>query len=85
MTSVISLLLAIFQAVPILKELWEQAITLWINTQIDKMTKENRDAIKKAITEHDQRALEELISTRPGEPSGLPGTHERPVRVRDEN
>lgn len=83
MSAVISLLVAIFQAIPVLKSAWEQLITLWINTQIDKMAEENRNAIKKAITEHDQREIERIISTKPGEPSGLPGTSERPPRMRE--
>lgn len=84
MSSVIGLLLAIFKAVPALKALWEQLLVLWLHSQIEGMKKENRNAIKKAIHDYDQRELEGLLGNpRAGEHSGLPGTELRPPRVRD--
>lgn len=83
-STILQLLLALFELIPVLKTTWEQLVTLWINTQVDKMSKENREAIRKAVYEYDQRALEGIINERPGEASGLPGTNVRPPRVHNE-
>lgn len=73
-SSILSLLTAIFKAIPVLKGFWDEMVTAYINSQIATMKKENREAIRKAIYEQDQRDIESAIgSPTAGEQSGLPG------------
>jgi hypothetical protein len=74
MGQLVALLLSIFKAVPALKQLWDQLISAYIATQIETIKKEYREAIRKAIYEHDQRDLESAIgSPQSGKISGIPG------------
>lgn len=73
--SFINLLLSIAKAVPIVDKWIEQLSTLYFQTRIAEMKKENRDAIKTALEKQDQRDLERALgSTIAGEPSGTPGS-----------
>jgi hypothetical protein len=81
MMQVVSLLLAIFKAVPQLKKWWDSLTVAYLTYQDIKLDKEIRVAIKKAINDHDQRDLEEAMrSTKTGEASGKAGTIIRPSR-----
>lgn len=74
-TAVISLLTAIFKAIPSLKAWWDSLVTLYIELKIKEMRKENRDSIKKAIHEQDQREIEATIGySQVGELSGVPNS-----------
>lgn len=74
-TAVISLLTAIFKAIPSLKAWWDSLVTLYIELKIKEMRKENRDSIKKAIHEQDQREIEATIGySQMGELSGVPSS-----------
>ncbi len=76
MTGWFGFILAIIKAVPSLKSWWDQLVALYVADQLDKFQKADRDAIRKAVYEHDQRDLEGQIGNiNPGKPSGLPGTH----------
>jgi hypothetical protein len=78
MSEIISLLLAIFKAVPVLKEAWDRLLVLYIEHQENEMLEADRAAIRKAIDGQDQRDLEKQIgSTVSGKPSGIPGTEFR--------
>lgn len=67
-------ILAIFQAIPKLKDLFEALVAEYVAAQIQSMKTEQRAAIKKAIDEQDQRDLEKAIkSPRAGAPSGIAG------------
>lgn len=78
MGSVISAILAICKAAPIFDRWVQQLLVAYSNARVDSMAKENRDAIKKAITDQDQREIEKLLgSSRAGELSGVPGTEVR--------
>lgn len=69
---------AFIKAVPVIKKWVEQLIALYVAQQIKAMREADREAIRKAVYDFDQRDLEKQIgSTKPGEPSGLPGTHIR--------
>ena len=71
----ITFLTSLFKAVPVLKEWWDGLVAAYIALRISTMKKENREAIKKAITDQDQRDMEEALgSTKVGEASGIPGT-----------
>lgn len=72
--SAIALLTAIFKAVPIIEEWWERLIVAYVAHAKDKIKKENRDAIKKALETDDQRPIEiQLGSDVAGKPSGADG------------
>lgn len=65
---VVQIILAIFKIYP-------KVETEIFNARIREMKKENRDALKKAIDEQDQRDLEIAIgSTNAGEVSNTPGS-----------
>lgn len=71
---VIGLLLAIFEAIPIVDGWFQALVREYVKRRIARMKAENLDAIRLAIEEHDQRGLEKAIGNpRPGEPSNLPG------------
>lgn len=71
----IGLLTALFKAIPVLKEWFDDLITAYVNHSIDTMRKENREALGKALNGRDQRDLEKAIgSPTAGKPSGDPGT-----------
>lgn len=70
----LSSLLAIIKAIPALKSIFEGLFSLYVQKEIENMKKENRDAIKKAINEHDQRLIERALGNpRAGEASGDAG------------
>jgi hypothetical protein len=74
-STILSIALAVFKAVPILKEVWDQLIALYISREIAAMKQENKDAIRKAMDEHDQRDIEKALgSKRAGEHSGSTDT-----------
>lgn len=78
MSGILSVLLAIFKAVPAAKELWDKLVSIYIMSQAGKMKEENRQAIASALVEHDQRFIEQLIrSPRAGKESGYEGTEIR--------
>lgn len=78
MAAWLSLLLAVFKAIPILQGWFESLVAGYIATQIAQMKDENRAAIKKAIETQDQRDLEAALGNpHPGEASGIPGTQIR--------
>lgn len=73
--AVISLLTAIFKAIPSLKSWWDDIVSMYIETKINSMRKENKEAIKKAIYGQDQRDLESSSGySQVGELSGVPNT-----------
>lgn len=54
-------IIAFIKAIPIVDKWVQQFIAFYVNSQIDKMAQENRDAIKKAVERFDQRDLERAI------------------------
>lgn len=78
MSAFLSALLAIFKAVPTLKTWWDQLLTMYVKHSINEMHEADKEALRKALNEHDQRDLEtQLGSTISGEASGAPGTELR--------
>ena len=78
MAAIFGGLVAFFKAIPILNSWLEQFESWYFRTQVASMKKENRDAIKKAIDEQDQRDLEKVLGNpNAGEPSNLPGVEQR--------
>ena len=76
--AIIPLLTAIFKTFPILKDLFDRFVAQYTANQIANINKEYLDAIKQAITAHDQRDLEKSLgSPRAGEVSGVGGTEIR--------
>lgn len=74
-SAALSLLLAILKAIPILDKWFQKLVVAYTQAKIDSMEKENREAIKKALNEHDQRPIETAMgSSTVGEMSGNPGT-----------
>lgn len=63
MATVLSLLLAIFKAIPSLQALWDGLVSMYVESQIASMKAENRAAIQKALQDQDQRDLEKAIGS----------------------
>jgi len=77
-TTALSIILAVFKSIPVLKEWFDKLVVLYVNYQIDNMKEDDRKAIRKAIDEQDQRDLETQIGNpNAGERSNLPGTELR--------
>ena len=75
MSQAFAAIAAIIKAIPIIKKWVDLFMVYYFNYTVDKMRKEDRAAIRKAIDEQDQRDLEKQIGDRhPGENSNLPGT-----------
>ena len=75
MPSWVSVTIAIVTAIPKLKDAWDGLLAWYLKKKIDEMRADDREAIRKAVYEHDQRMLEKQIGNpTPGLPSGLPGT-----------
>jgi hypothetical protein len=73
--AIISGIFAIAKVFPIIDFWIQNLIIMYVNSRIDKMSAEDRAAIKTAIEKQDQRDLEKVIGNpNPGEPSGIPGT-----------
>jgi hypothetical protein len=77
----ISLLTAIFKAIPTMEAWWESLVIAWIKYKNIQLKKETIQAIKEAIKDQDQRGLEDEEHS--GKPSGigsirtsLPGVHQ---------
>jgi hypothetical protein len=72
--TILSLLLAIFKAIPALKSLFDELVVAYTQSQIDNIKKEYLYAIQIAISQKDQRDIEKALgSPRAGEASGIPG------------
>ena len=62
---------AICKAIPILNDLLQEFFAYYAKTQLAAMKEANREGVRKAVYEHDQRELEKTIgSDKAGEPSG---------------
>lgn len=73
--TLLQFLLAAFKVIPVLKNIWDELVAEYVAKKIEEMKRENREAIKKAINDYDQRELEKALGNpNPGEHSGLPGT-----------
>jgi len=74
----LSVLLALLQAIPALKSIWDELVAAYISLKISEMKAENVAAIKLAIEKQDQSGLEDAIgSDRSGQMSGIDGTEHR--------
>lgn len=72
--------ISLIQSIPVLVDLVERFVALYVASRIGSMKKEHREGIKKALAEQDQRDLERAIgSPVAGLPSGVPGTEVRPT------
>lgn len=72
---VIAAIIAIAKAVPVIDSWLQQLVAAYTAARIASMKKENRDAIRKAVQEQDQRDLESAVGNpNPGEPSNAPGS-----------
>jgi CTP:phosphocholine cytidylyltransferase-like protein len=67
--SVLSLLLAIFKAVPTIEIWWERLVVEYVKFSKLKIAKENKAAIIEALKSDDQRGLEDEEHS--GIPSGV--------------
>jgi len=75
MGAVISAILALAKAIPIINQWIEELTTAYAVSKMAALKKENLDAIRKAINERDQRDLEKAVGNHhPGEPSGDAGS-----------
>ena len=74
-TAIIALITALAQAWPSFKQWMDSLVAVYVSRQVAGMSQFNRDAIKTALTEQDQRDMETAMgSTRVGEVSGNAGT-----------
>lgn len=67
--AVITLLTALFKAVPIMEAWWEQVLVEWIKYRKIQLKKETIKAINEALKDQDQRGLEHEDYS--GKPSGI--------------
>jgi hypothetical protein len=75
MLTLFSSIVALAKAIPVVDKWFQQFVTYYVNSAIDRMAVENREAIKKAIEDQDQRDLEKAIgNANAGELSEVPGT-----------
>lgn len=66
---------AVAKAIPTLDGWLQRFIAWYVDSQIEKMKKENIAAIKRAIAQQDQRDLERALGNQnAGEVSGIPDT-----------
>lgn len=66
----ITTILNVIIAIPKIKEMFEQLIALYIEQKIESMKFQNREAIRKALYELDQREIEKAMqSNMAGKPS----------------
>lgn len=71
MGTVFGTILAVLKAIPVLDSWFQQLAVLYFNMQVSNMKAENRDAVRKALAEHDQRDLEKATGNpNPGQHSG---------------
>lgn len=78
MLTVFAYILAFLKVIPIVDGWVRDFIVYYSNSAIDRMTTENRAAIKKAIDGQDQRDLEKALGNpNAGEPSNIAGTELR--------
>ena len=72
--TVVGIILAALKAIPVLDSWFQALVVAYTAARIASMKKENRESIRKAILEHDQRDLEGAIGNpHPGEASGDSG------------
>lgn len=77
---IISIILGILKAIPIIDSWYQKLSAAYIADAIARMKSENLDAIRKAITNHDQRDLEAAVGNpHPGEVSGDAGSTIEPT------
>lgn len=75
MLSFIAGIIAVAKAIPIVDSWLQLLMKEYFKSQIESMKKENLDAIRQSIDDHDQRYLEKILgSKKAGELSGLPGS-----------
>ena len=61
MGTILSLVLAIIRAIPSLKGFFDAFVKGYVNRNVDSMAKEDREALRKAFEEQDQRDLEKAM------------------------
>jgi hypothetical protein len=72
-STILGILLAVFKAVPILKQWWDQLLVMYIERQKAKLREEIRKAIIYALVEQDQRDIEKAVGNpNAGEPVRVP-------------
>jgi hypothetical protein len=70
----LAVILAVINAVPKLKEFWDQLLVLYFQKEVEKLRKRDVEAIRKAISEKDQRDLEKQVFGKdPNYRSGIDG------------
>ena len=73
--TILNAIIKVFAAVPTLNTWFQELVKLYVQIQGAAMSKENRDAVRKALDEHDQRDMEKAVnSPTAGKISGDPGT-----------
>jgi hypothetical protein len=73
MLEVLAAIVALIKAIPIADKWAERFFVAYKAYQRERNRKENREAIRAAIEDHDQRKLEEIGGGKAGEPSNDPG------------
>lgn len=72
-STILSLLLAVFKAIPVLKNWWDQLILMYVEKQKANLREEIRLGIYNAVNLKDQRDLEKAIGNpNAGKPVDVP-------------
>lgn len=75
MPALLTTILAVAKAVPVIDQWLQKLIVAYANSRIDAMAKADRDSIKTALNQQDQRDLEKALgSLKAGEASNINGT-----------
>lgn len=70
---ILNILLAAFKAVPMLKEVWERLLLMYIEKKQAELAEEIRLGIYNAVAQKDQRGIEEAIGApNAGKPVEIP-------------
>jgi hypothetical protein len=72
-STIVSLLLVIFKAIPIMKDWWEKLLAMYIEKQDELLKEELRLAIYNSVHQQDQRGIEDVIGNpNAGKPVDIP-------------
>ncbi len=69
-------ILALLALIPKINELWDKLAAEYIKLRLEKLRDEDREAIRQALDNHDQRKIEwQMGNTKAGDPSFVTGSH----------
>jgi hypothetical protein len=75
---ILALITGIIKLIPVIKDAFEKLVAYYIGTQIESMKAENLSAVRLAMSDYDQRKIEEALgSSHAGKPVDMQGSEIR--------